>query len=147
MCPTWAEKLLDRGGNRTRDLWFTVVQYQQTSEVKYVRVCDMSLLNQVPLISAYTAKNQQLVAIFLGTRLSNVLLPTLLTVVNNNFQHCYTRRKSIVLHYEQQNIVQSCYTTGSEFWLYMYICISPYSRRLPRSPSCYSSHRGSEHHS
>ena len=42
----------------------------------------------------YTAKNEQLVAILLTTGLNNVLIdvlvPTLLTVVNNNVHHCYT---------------------------------------------------------
>ena len=38
------------------------------------------------VLYTYTAKNEQLVAILLRTGLNNVLLHTLLTVVNNNVQ-------------------------------------------------------------
>ncbi len=38
------------------------------------------------VLYTYTAKNEQLVAILLRTGLNNVLLPTLLIVVNNNVQ-------------------------------------------------------------
>ncbi len=45
--------LLDRGGNRTRDLWFaSPVLCQLSYEVKSVRVCAISLLSLVPSISA-----------------------------------------------------------------------------------------------
>jgi hypothetical protein len=52
------------------------------------------------------------------TTLSNVLLPTLFTVVNNIEQYRYTRftLNNIVDKREQhgqQNIVQSCETAGS----------------------------------
>ena len=37
-----ADKLLDHGGNRTRDLWFaTSMLYQLSYEVKSVRMCDI----------------------------------------------------------------------------------------------------------
>ncbi len=47
-----AEKLFDRGGNRTRGLWFASPMLPQLSyEVKSVRVCDISELSLVPSIS------------------------------------------------------------------------------------------------
>ena len=66
-------------------------------------------------IPCYTAKNEQLVAILLRIGLNNILLHTLLNTVNNNVQHCYTDSASTCEQCGQQNIVQSCYTTGLEF--------------------------------
>ena len=39
----------------------------------------------------YAANNRQPVAMLLGTRLHNVVLPTLFKIVNNIEQHCYSR--------------------------------------------------------
>ena len=46
------KRLLDRGGNRTRDLWFACPMLcQQSYEIKSVRVRDISELNLVPCSS------------------------------------------------------------------------------------------------
>ena len=52
----------------------------------------------------YTAKNDQVVAIFVKTGLNNVVQPTLFTVVNNVEQYCYTRDSGSTILF---NIVQS----------------------------------------
>ena len=53
------------------------------------------------VITFYTAKNHQPVAMLLRTGLNNVVLPTLFKVVNNGEQHCYTP-------FSLNNIVQCC---------------------------------------
>jgi hypothetical protein len=53
------------------------------------------------VVSNYTAKNDQVVAMLMKTGLNNVLLPTLFTVVNNIEQHCYTQ-------FRFNNVVQYC---------------------------------------
>jgi hypothetical protein len=67
--------------------------------------CDITFLISNPCKDkiVYTRKNPQVVAILMKTRLNNVLLPTLFTVVNNIEQYCYTRFRlnniSNIVHY------------------------------------------------
>ena len=68
-----------------------------------------------PLIDLYfsnlhTAKNEQFVAIFLRTELHNFVLPTLLTVNNNNVQLSYTRLgfdSTVIINVDNVNHVGS----------------------------------------
>ncbi len=63
----------------------------------------------------HSKKNEQLAAILLRTGLNNVLLPILLTVVNNNVQHFYILNSgSTILFRIADNCQHTCVTNSQQ---------------------------------
>jgi hypothetical protein len=83
-----------------------IIRILQHFATKLRNITNFVMLFQavVKLLSrlVYTAKNDQVVAMLMKTRLNNALLPTLFTVVNNIEQYCYTR-------FRLNNIVRYCW--------------------------------------